>query len=105
MSVNNIFDGSEAALHHGEIPFTKTAIASAVHSLLEPKTLLVEENHTIDFIERHFGIVGLGQSLLLGVRSLTGKTLQYHKGFVRVVESGTMLPVRAANDEQFAVAA
>lgn len=89
---------------HGRVPSRQTKIATAIQEIFEPKTLVVEANHTIADIERIFGIMGLGQSLLLGAKSLVGKTLVHHNGKIHIQESGTKFAVRSiANHEQVIV--
>ena len=84
----------------------KSSVANAVQSVLNPKSHIVAANDTMADIERIFAISGFGPSLLLGVKSLIGKTLVYDGMRVQVKESGTSFAVRpAANDERFALAA
>ena len=85
------------------VPFRQTKTATAVQAIFEPKTLMVEVNHTIADIERIFGIMGLGQSLLLGVKSLVGKTLVYHNGTIHIQESGTKFAVRSTVNQEQAI--
>jgi hypothetical protein len=94
-------------VHYSEVPFRRTQIANTVQSVLNPKSHTVETTDTIADLERIFSIRGLGPSLLLGIKSLIGKTLIYDGMRVRVQESGTSFAVRpaAANDERFALAA
>lgn len=83
-------------------------IAKEIEEALNPQSLLVEMHHTIDDIERIFGVYGFGTSLLLGIKSLVGKTLVYHNGHIHIQESGTKFAVQSArtkNDESFALAA
>lgn len=90
------------------VQFGQTTFAQRIQETLDPKTLIVEMHHTIEDIERIFNIQGFGASLLLGIKSLVGKTLVYHNGHIHIQESGTKVPVRpvmAANDENFAIAA
>lgn len=56
---------SPEALHHGDntltewhdsIPFKQTKIASAIHSVLEPKSYVVKHGDTIADVARIFGI-------------------------------------------------
>lgn len=103
---------SPEALHHDDIVQSNwhlevSRVTDAIVSVLEPQTLFVEATHTIADIERIFGVHGLAPSLLLGVKSLIGKTLVYHNGHIHIQESGTKFAVRsiAQNDEQYAFAA
>ncbi len=101
---------SPLALHHGDDMQSNwhlemTRVTDAIASVLEPKSLLVEVNHTIADIERIFSVRGLAPSLLLGIGGLVGKTLVYHNGHIHIQESGTKFAVHPANDEQYALAA
>ena len=84
----------------------KSSVANAVQSVLSPRSHTVETTDTIADLERIFGISGFGPSLLLGVKSLIGKTLIYDGMRVQIQESGTSFAVRSsANDERVALAA
>lgn len=96
-----IHDFKHPAKWQGYVPHSQMNISKSINQLLDPQSLLVEVNHTIADIERIFGIMGLGQSLLLGVKSLIGKTLVYHNGTIHIQESGTKFAVRSVvNQEQ-----
>ena len=87
-------------------PFQKTKIASAVQQVLEPRTHIVAEGDTINDLERILGVMGMGQSLLLGVKALVGRTLVYDGNIVAIPETGTKIPVRmAANSGQYTLSA
>ena len=86
---------SSEALHHGvdmapngynSIPSKQTKIANLVQSVLNPIIYKVHPTDTIADLERIFGISGFGPSLLLGVKSLIGKTLVYDGMRVQVKE-------------------
>jgi hypothetical protein len=84
------------------VPYKRTQVANAVQSILSPRSHTVETTDTIVDLERIFGIRGFSPSLLLGVKSLIGKTLIYDGMRVQVKESGTSFAVRpaAANDDR-----
>ncbi|NRH21044.1 hypothetical protein HOO68_03295 [Candidatus Gracilibacteria bacterium] len=112
---HEISSTSPEALHHGgetlsqwhnQAPFKQTKIASAIHLVLNPKTHLVDQADNLPDVERILGVKGMGPSLLLGVKSLIGKTLSFNGSYVLVVETGTKIPVQVAtNEDRFAVAA
>lgn len=90
----------------GRAPFQKTQIASAVQLVLEPRTHIVTAGETLEDVERILGVMGMSQSLLLGVKTLIGKTLQFNGSIVQIVETGTKIPVRmAANSGQYMLTA
>ncbi len=76
------------------VQFSQSSFARTVHELLDPQTLLVELHHTMADIERIFEITGLAPSLLLGMKSLIGKTLIYNGVRVHIQETGTAFAVR-----------
>lgn len=97
-------------------PSRQKKVANAVQLVLSPRLHKVEPTDTIADLERIFGISGFGPSLLLGAKSLIGKTLVYDGMRVQIQESGTSFAVRsvapaqvvlvhAANDERFTLAA
>lgn len=102
---------SPLALHHGDDMQSNwhlemTRVTDAIVSVLEPKSLLVEVNHTIADIERIFAVRGIAASLLFGINTLVGKTLVYHNGHIHIQESGTKFAVHPAqNDQEYALAA
>jgi hypothetical protein len=82
------------------VQFSQTSFAKTIHEVLDPQILLVEIHHTIEDIERILGITGLAPSLLLGVKSLMGKTLVYDGMRVQIRETGTSFAVRSLNSER-----
>lgn len=96
---------SQASL--SALPFKKKDIAGAVENILNPKKYMVKIGDTIESVETALWVVGLGQSLLLGVKQLVGKTIVFD-GKNIYLQSGTSFPVRpmdAANDKLFKQAA
>lgn len=88
------------------IQLRKTQVSQAIQNILEPKIYTVQQGDTIVDIERVLGVKGFGTSMLLGMKPLMGKTLEYDGTRVQVKESGTSFTVRpAANDERVALAA
>ncbi len=82
------------------IQLRKKQVSQAIQSILEPKIYTVQPGDTIVDIERVLGVNGFGTSLLLGVKTLVGKTVEYDGKRVQVKESGTSFSVRSATNVQ-----
>lgn len=96
----------QALLH---VPYAQKQIAGAVQALLTqyaPVQYIVQDTDTMSMIEQKLWVRGFGPSLLLGVKSLVGKTLTYDGVRVQIQWSGTSFAVQsAANDERYALVA
>jgi hypothetical protein len=90
--------------HHSEIPSSKTKISQVVEGILNPKKYTIVKWDNIAKVEAALWIVGLWQNLLLWINGLENQTISYN-GQNIILPSGTSFPVRAANDELYALAA
>ncbi len=106
MSANVLAHGApETRLIHSDIPLKKTAIASAVNSLLETRSYTVQSWDTLDQVQSALWVY-FGQNLLLWVKWLVWQE-------IRVVGNQVLVPSwtsfraisLATNDQKFKIPA
>jgi hypothetical protein len=101
-SLVHVWDAPEHRLNHSEIPFKKTAIANAVHELLQTRSYTVKKWDSLASIWSEIHVVNFAQNVFVPVSSLEWKTIRVEWREV-IMPSGTHF--RAANEKQFSLVA